>query len=269
MLMCHLHVLCPFADLSQTRMPHHNDTQGWELLCFGRHAPAGASTAPAAGPSGQQGAAAGDTAGAGEPDAAGTSSSSVPAEEAATASTNHTQGQSQTHAHAQPDAGTESAPGSAPQGSEEREPGQSSLSQGTSLAGMDHLSGPLLRFVLAMEQVAVGNVLQLHVERLQGQPTLDSLPAQWLFALAARLEKPAHAGVVSSLRALLRKVCVRGSEAIQGQAIQGLLTGSARVPICLQPVLWQCTSWNITLWPCLSGHEDGLVCPVNCCHALC
>lgn len=35
---------------------------------------------------------------------------------------------------------------------------------------------------------------------------LGPLPAQWLFALCAALEKPAHSDVVAALRSLMRKV---------------------------------------------------------------
>lgn len=62
------------------------------------------------------------------------------------------------------------------------------------------------RHRLRVFQVAVASVLCRHVEVMEETGVMNTLQAQWLFALAAVLEKPVHAGVVSTLRALLRKV---------------------------------------------------------------
>lgn len=54
----------------------------------------------------------------------------------------------------------------------------------------------------------MAELLQRHVEQLLDQPEAGPLRGQWLFALAARLEKPIHADVSAAFRALLRKCCV-------------------------------------------------------------
>ena len=73
---------------------------------------------------------------------------------------------------------------------------------------MEALPGPLLRTVLCMDQVTVAALLQHHVALLQPAQALEQLHAQWLFALSAALEKPAHSDVVSALRSLLRRAAV-------------------------------------------------------------
>jgi survival of motor neuron protein-interacting protein 1 len=58
-------------------------------------------------------------------------------------------------------------------------------------------------------QADVVHLFLRHASELE-ERCLDSLPllrAQWLFALASRLEKPCHAEVAAAFRALLRHCC--------------------------------------------------------------
>ncbi len=72
----------------------------------------------------------------------------------------------------------------------------------------EKVSGPVLSTVLCLDQVAVGALLQRCVARVteDGAAPLTETEAQWLFALAAALEKPAHCDVVAALRCLTRRV---------------------------------------------------------------
>jgi hypothetical protein len=54
--------------------------------------------------------------------------------------------------------------------------------------------------------VSVGVLLQRLITQLQAAAALGPVPAQWLFALAAVQQKPAHSDVVSAMRSLTRKV---------------------------------------------------------------
>jgi hypothetical protein len=63
--------------------------------------------------------------------------------------------------------------------------------------------------LLLLPQVAVVELLQRHTEQLlELHPAdLPLIRAQWLFALATRVEKPAQPAVGASFRALLRHCC--------------------------------------------------------------
>ncbi|KAG2488435.1 hypothetical protein HYH03_012942 [Edaphochlamys debaryana] len=69
----------------------------------------------------------------------------------------------------------------------------------------DRLCGPVVRTVLALDQVSVGSLLQRHVSQLADQPHLTYMRSQWLFALAAVLERPVPPDVAAALRELVRR----------------------------------------------------------------
>lgn len=63
----------------------------------------------------------------------------------------------------------------------------------------------ILDAVLGMDQVCIEVLLQRHVEALAPLAALPFPRGAWLFALAARIEKPLHADAGAAFRALLRK----------------------------------------------------------------
>ncbi|GBF92079.1 hypothetical protein Rsub_04426 [Raphidocelis subcapitata] len=69
------------------------------------------------------------------------------------------------------------------------------------------LSPSILPTLMALEPVGVSAVFNRHVQQLLDcqPPSLPLARAQWLFALAARLEKPLTADAAASFRALLRR----------------------------------------------------------------
>ncbi|EFJ40264.1 hypothetical protein VOLCADRAFT_99965 [Volvox carteri f. nagariensis] len=69
----------------------------------------------------------------------------------------------------------------------------------------DRLCGPVVRTVLALDQVSVGSLIQRHVGQLSTQPCLSYIRSQWLFALAAVLERPVPPDVAAALRELVRR----------------------------------------------------------------
>ncbi|KAL6760682.1 survival motor neuron interacting protein 1-domain-containing protein [Haematococcus lacustris] len=71
---------------------------------------------------------------------------------------------------------------------------------------LDGVPGPLLHTVLCLDQVGVAALLQRLVSHSEQSACLAERTAQWLFALAAMLQKPAHSDNIAALRALLRKV---------------------------------------------------------------
>eukprot|EP00878_Enallax_costatus_P004035 GHUV01004258.1.p1 GENE.GHUV01004258.1~~GHUV01004258.1.p1 ORF type:complete len:305 (+),score=93.79 GHUV01004258.1:284-1198(+) len=76
-------------------------------------------------------------------------------------------------------------------------------------AEMTQLTPGICSKILALEQPEVASLFLRHCQQLHEQCP-DSLPllrAQWLFALASRLEKPCHAEVAAGFRSLLRHCC--------------------------------------------------------------
>lgn len=72
---------------------------------------------------------------------------------------------------------------------------------------LDALPVSFIKTVLAMDQVCVAAVLQRYIQQFHDMPSPSRAQCLWLFALTARLEKPIHADMGASMRALLRKVC--------------------------------------------------------------
>ncbi len=64
-------------------------------------------------------------------------------------------------------------------------------------------------------QVCVSALIQRHVEQLPSQPCLSYLRSQWLFALAAALERPVPPDVSAALRSLVRQ-CTAWRAALAG-----------------------------------------------------
>ncbi|GLI70168.1 hypothetical protein VaNZ11_014791 [Volvox africanus] len=83
-----------------------------------------------------------------------------------------------------------------------REGSASSVRQG---GETDRLCGPVVRTVLALDQVSVGFLIQRHVAQLSCQPSLSYIRSQWLFALAAVLERPVPPDVAAAMRDLVRR----------------------------------------------------------------
>ncbi|WIA29016.1 hypothetical protein OEZ86_011533 [Tetradesmus obliquus] len=76
-------------------------------------------------------------------------------------------------------------------------------------AEMTQLTPGICSKIMALEQPEVISLFLRHSQQLE-EHCPDSLPllrAQWLFALAARLEKPCHPQVAAALRAVLRHCC--------------------------------------------------------------
>ncbi|GIL82412.1 hypothetical protein Vretimale_11850 [Volvox reticuliferus] len=69
----------------------------------------------------------------------------------------------------------------------------------------DRLCGPVVRTVLALDQVSVGFLIQRHVGQLNSQSSLSYIRSQWLFALAAVLERPVPPDVAAAMRDLVRR----------------------------------------------------------------
>ncbi len=215
------------------RLPHAHDTDGWEHLCFGRpdasrplgagkgkrrpprtvqhdrpHPQADADTAlvlpgeeSSSIAAAEQHAATTAVAPAGAPPA-------TPA--AAPAGSDGVGGGvcAAAHGGAASPSSSSSAPPPPPPPADEEEAGEreEEEEEGQGGEGMERLPVPLLSKVVCMEQLTVGALLERRVARLQASEALGELEAQWLFALAAALEKPVHSGVVAALRALVRRV---------------------------------------------------------------
>ncbi|GAX75712.1 hypothetical protein CEUSTIGMA_g3155.t1 [Chlamydomonas eustigma] len=71
----------------------------------------------------------------------------------------------------------------------------------------ERISGPLLKTVLAMDQVRVVSLLTWLIQEFQELQYISYTRSQWLFSLAAVLEKPIHCDTGAAFRALLRKCC--------------------------------------------------------------
>ncbi|GLC36408.1 hypothetical protein PLESTB_000765000 [Pleodorina starrii] len=69
----------------------------------------------------------------------------------------------------------------------------------------DRLCGPVVRTVLALDQVSVGSLIERHVAQLGSQSSLSYIRSQWLFALAAVLERPVPPDVAAAMRDLVRR----------------------------------------------------------------
>jgi len=62
---------------------------------------------------------------------------------------------------------------------------------------------PLMSLLLMLDEVSVKTLLSFHIAWLEERP-LDSLSAQWIYALLVLLEKPLDADISADLRVLLR-----------------------------------------------------------------
>lgn len=72
----------------------------------------------------------------------------------------------------------------------------------------------------ALVQVTTASLIQRHVEQLLEQEEASQERSQWLFALAARLERPLQADVCAAYRALLRRCCELRAALPAGPAAQ-------------------------------------------------
>ncbi|KAF5832507.1 survival motor neuron interacting protein 1-domain-containing protein [Dunaliella salina] len=86
----------------------------------------------------------------------------------------------------------------------------------TRRVGPGPLAESLLPLVLHMDQVVVGNLLARQVAELQTASSMQPFCAQWIYALGAILEKPVHADVSASLRALMKRVASMRAGLLQG-----------------------------------------------------
>ncbi|GLD94281.1 hypothetical protein PINS_up002892 [Pythium insidiosum] len=75
-------------------------------------------------------------------------------------------------------------------------------SEPTDSAPLDHGTPPHLRLLLQFDQVLTRRLLAYHTNWLEDMSALSRARAVWIYALLARLDKPAHADVAAMLRQL-------------------------------------------------------------------
>ncbi|KAG2429548.1 hypothetical protein HXX76_010783 [Chlamydomonas incerta] len=196
-------------ELSATELPHLDNLRAWDRLCFEQWQSLEQQQSPGQGR--QSGQPAG---GAGGGDGQGTTAAAAAAAD-----------EDEDEAAGPPPPPPTSPP---PAGAGGRSGG------GGGGAETDRLCGPVVRTVLAMDQVAVACLLQRHVAQLSALPlpapppapeplcdaggsssnvhsssssssSLTYMRCQWLFALSAVLERPVPPDVSAALRELVRR----------------------------------------------------------------